>query len=74
MIVHIIPNEAIDALVCQVLGKTVGIVEIVYQNSQDLYKLPVILPTGKEVNLLESVYEKNFNFINLWDKPNDRAH
>ena len=67
MIVHIIPNEAIDALVYQVLGKTVGIVEIVYQNSQDLYKLPVILPTGKEVNLLESVYEKNFNFINLWD-------
>ena len=74
MIVHTIPNETIDALVYQVLGKTVGIVEIVYQNSQDLYKLPVILPIGKEVNLLESVYEKNFNFINLWDKPNDRAH
>ena len=74
MIVYTIPNETIDALVYQVLGKTVGIVEIVYQNSQDLSKLPVILPIGKEVNLLESVYEKNFNFINLWDKPNDRAH
>ncbi|OTP81088.1 tail protein X [Gilliamella apicola] len=67
MIVYTIPNETIDALVYQVLGKTVGIVEIVYQNSQDLSKLPVILPIGKEVNLLESVYEKNFNFINLWD-------
>lgn len=67
MFVYTIPNETIDALVYQVLGKTVGIVEIVYQNSQDLYKLPVILPIGKEVNLLESVYEKNFNFINLWD-------
>ena len=67
MIVYTIPNETIDALVYQVLGKTVGIVEIVYQNSHDLYKLPVILPIGKEVNLLESVYEKNFNFINLWD-------
>ena len=74
MIVYTIPNETIDALVYQVLGKTVGIVEIVYQNSQDLSKLPVILPICKEVNLLESVYEKNFNFINLWDKPNDRAH
>ena len=55
MIVYTIPNETIDALVCQVLGKTVGIVEIVYQNSQDLSKLPVIVGGGGGVGLGEWV-------------------
>ncbi|OTQ74086.1 MULTISPECIES: tail protein X [unclassified Gilliamella] len=67
MIVYTMQNESIDALAYRVFGKTAGIVEIIYQNNPKLCELPAILPMGIEVNVPESVPEKNSNSINLWD-------
>lgn len=67
MIVYTMQNETIDALAYRVFGKTAGIVEIIYQNNPKLCELPAILPMDIEVNVPESVPEKDSNSINLWD-------
>ena len=67
MIVYTMQNETIDALAYRVFGKTAGIVEIIYQNNPKLCEFPAILPMGTEVNVPETVAEKNKNSINLWD-------